>query len=109
MLSRRALICGLLSCLPLLGVKSLKKKYIKFNRAKGCCFSDIIYDYEYELVDMNASYSYKIDTERTISSNYKIIPVAYDIEFNYYMFTVTYNNKEILIETPFNNFEILEK
>jgi hypothetical protein len=127
-LSRRSLIVALSLCLPFFGVKNKKKRYIKFKKPDSypClnskttykCSPNIIYDYEYELIDSDISsfvstkaLSDKKDN-KIFSNDGKLIGLKFNIEYiidSEYMFTVMYNGTKIYITTNKENFEIVEK
>jgi hypothetical protein len=127
-LSRRTLICGLLASLALFGVKNKKKKYIKFKKPDNypCvnskttykCSPNIIYDYEYELVDSNIlstaiSTQYSSDEDdKVFSDGGELIGLKFRVRYiidSEYMFTVIYNGTQTYITTNKENFEIVEK
>lgn len=127
-LSRRSLLAGLLLCLPLSGVKNKKKRYIKFKKpdSYACvnskttyqCSPNIIYDYEYELIDADISSTaistkYISDEEdKVFSDGGELIGLKLNLQCiidSEYMFTVVYNRTTAYITTNKENFEILEK
>ena len=127
-LSRRSLIAGLLFCLSLFGVKNKKKRYIKFKKPDSypClnskttykCSPNIIYDYEYELIDGNISsfVSTKAvsdqEDDKVFSNGGELIGLKFNLRHvieSEYMFTVIYNGIKTYITTNKENFEIVEK
>ena len=123
-LSRRTLICGLIASLALFGVKNKKKKYIKFKKPNNypClnskttykCSPNIIYDYEYELIDSDILSTVVSDEEnnKVFSDGGELIGLRFNLLYvidSEYMFTVIYNGTKTCITTNKENFEILEK